>query len=137
MPGLWNRNTQRQMLEPRKPPRDQLMKMYTIRDATTELFFSRIFLFENDAHAIRVFKAGVTNADDPMSEHPDDYTLYYVGTYADTDGIPMGEDPKRIMTGNEAVIQRGIDKDRLDALHAEIDAIKGNGADPIQPGGTD
>jgi hypothetical protein len=115
------------------------MKMYTIRDATTELFFGRIFLFENDAHAIRVFKDVVTNKDDPMGQHPDDYTLYYVGTYDDSDGIPMGEDPRRVITGVEAVRQRGFDLEKLQELNKEIEAIKKNGANlqDIHPGGTD
>ena len=115
-----------------------IMKMYTIRDSVTQLFFSRVFLFENDAHAIRVFKGTVTNQNDPMSENPDDYTLYYVGTYDDAEGIPLGQDPRRVITGTEAVRQRTVDLEKLEALNAEIAQLTGaNGGGQIQPGGTD
>lgn len=124
------------MDKPTTPSGTDKMKMYTIRDATTEKFFGRIFLFENDAHAIRVFKATVSNADDPMSQFPDDYTLYYVGEYDDDEGIPKGQDPRRVMTGNEAVKQRGIDLEKLAALHEEIEALKNGHDKEVSPGGT-
>ena len=119
------------------------MKMYTVRDATVERFWARIFLFENDAHAIRVFKTMVTNADDSMSDNPDDYILYYLGTYSDEDGIPLGQDPQRVITGIEAVKQRNVDLKALADLNAEIARIKANGAahhqdlTEFKPGGTD
>lgn len=106
------------------------MKMYTIRDSITEKFFGRIFLFENDEHAQRVFVHGLLNPEDPMSQHPDDYVLYRVGTYDDSAGIPVGYDPVRVSTGVEIL---NLYKDRLakvDALHAEIRNIQNpNGQD--------
>lgn len=106
------------------------MRMYTIRDSVTDKFFGRIFLFENDNQAVRVFKDTLMNADDPMGQHPDDYTMYYVGDYNDDEGIPKGCDPLRVMTGVEAIKLAKIDQDKLRALHQEIDNIKaGNGSD--------
>jgi hypothetical protein len=105
------------------------MKLYTIRDAITEKFFGRIFMFENDQHAMRVFVHGLQNPDDPMSQHPDDYTLYRIGAYNDDAGIPIGHDPVRIATGVEIL---NIYKDRLakvEALQAEIHNIQKGNAD--------
>lgn len=102
------------------------MKIYTVRDAITEKFFGRMFLFQNDEHAKRVFVHSILNQDDPMSKHPDDYTLYRVGAYDDNTGIPIGHDPVRVATGLEILNDFKERLAKVEALHAEIHAIQSN-----------
>lgn len=99
-------------------------KIYTVRDAQAEAAMRPVF-FEQDAIAIRSFKMSVTNADDPMSSNPDDYTLYRIGVYDDESMLIESHDPVRLMGGLEAVADRRIDQEKIAALHKEIEEIKG------------
>ena len=99
------------------------MKLYTIRDATLGKFFTKLFMLHNDAQAKRVFQAAIIGGDETMAANPDDYTLYRVGAYDDTTGIPIGHDPERVQTGLEALTSAMQDRERLEALHAEIAAL--------------
>lgn len=105
------------------------MKLYTIRDSVTEKFFARLFMFENDNHAIRIFWGGLSNPQDPMSQNPDDYTLYRVGAYDDDAGIPIGHDPVRVITGLECVKQYQDKIEKIGNLQEEIKRLNGSGVD--------
>lgn len=107
------------------------MFLYAIRDSKSELF-TRPYGFHNDGMAMRSFEAAVAGADDPMSAHPEDYTLYKVGEYDDSNGILRGMDPERVITGLEAYSNRRLNQEKIAELERQIDFIK----DGENPGGT-
>ena len=99
------------------------INLYAVRD-TKSMTFGRPFLLQNDEMAMRSFMSAVTGADEPMSEYPDDYTLYRIGEYDDTTGLIEGHNPDRVCTGLEMVAKRKIDQAKIESLHREIEAIK-------------
>lgn len=101
-----------------------IARMYVIRDVKSELY-GKPFLFVNDAMAMRSFGHAVTGADQAMSDHAEDFVLYFIGTYDDVSGLVTPNDPIRIVGGVEMVRQRGIDKQRMAELQAEIDKLNG------------
>ena len=103
------------------------MKMYVIRDAITGKYWSRIMLLENDEHAKRIFTEAAISEEGEISKSPEDYTLYRVGVYDDSAGIPVGHDPERVITANEAINSYLTKQARIEALHKQIDLIKSNG----------
>lgn len=99
------------------------MNVYTVRDSQSEAAMRPVF-FERDAVAIRSFKLSVTNADDPMANAPDDYILYRIGEYDDETMLIKGYDPVRLIGGLEAIADRAIDKEKIEALQKEIKALE-------------
>jgi len=103
------------------------------------------FMRENDAVAVRDFTAACAGGDSPFAKNPDDYVMYHIGTW-DDETMRYNEDnegfnPRRVMTGTEAVIDRAVDQDKIAALNKEIELIKSkmNGQHELNlsPGGTD
>lgn len=74
-----------------------------VQDRKSELFASPL-LFVNEADAIRNFAdaIGREDAQSMLFLHPDDYDLFRIGTYDDSDGILIPENHRRLLTGSEA-----------------------------------
>ena len=102
-------------------------QVYVVRDSQADATM-RPFFFERDAVAIRSFILSVTNANEAMSNTPEDFTLYRVGTYDDESMFLVGEDPVRLINGLEAVQAREGDQRKLQDLHQQIQQIE-NGED--------
>lgn len=100
-----------------------LINLYTIRDAKAEAAMKPI-LFEQDAIAIRQFELTVTNADNPMSQNPEDYTLYKIGIWDDENMLIEACDPVRIITGLNAYSNRKLQLEKIAELNRQIDFIK-------------
>lgn len=74
-----------------------------VQDRKSELYASPL-VFVNDADAIRSFVDAV-NREDAQSLiylHPDDYDLFRIGSYDDSDGVLCPEPHRRLLTGGEA-----------------------------------
>lgn len=99
------------------------LKVFVVRDVMAEVGQLPLYR-EKEAIAIRDFEMAVTNAQNPMSENPDDYVLYEIGEYDDEkmELVPM--DPKRVITGMEAVRLRREKVAKLDGLQAEIKKLE-------------
>lgn len=61
--------------------------MCAVRDSATEMF-GRPFFVQNARVAIRSFQDEVRRQDqgNDLNKHPDDFTLYQLGTFDDSDG---------------------------------------------------
>lgn len=80
-----------------------------VQDRKSELFASPM-VFVNDADAIRNF-ADAVNREDANSMiylHPDDYDLFRIGTFDDSDGVLVPENHRRLLTGAEAKNVKGV-----------------------------
>ena len=78
------------------------LNAYTIYDVASGIYM-RPFFSQADGQAVRGFKDIATDAEHEIGKHPEDYTLYRIGSYNDTTGALIGENPEKLMTGLEAV----------------------------------
>lgn len=78
------------------------MKIVAVYDQAIEAFGRPIFV-RSLGEAERSFRDEINNADSPMYKHPEDYSLYSLGTFNEDTGTIDGlEKPQRILTGNNA-----------------------------------
>ena len=63
-----------------------ILKAYTVRDSKSEAFMKPFF---NTTHgeAERNFRTAVNDPQSTMSKFPEDFDLYYLGTYDDNTGL--------------------------------------------------
>ncbi len=80
------------------------LNAYTIYDVASGIYM-RPFFSQADGQAIRGFKDIATDADHEVGKHPEDYTLFRIGTYNDTTGKLAGEDPEKLATGLEMMAE--------------------------------
>lgn len=80
------------------------LNAYTIYDVASGAYM-RPFFSQADGQAIRGFKDIATDADHEVGKHPEDYTLYRVGSWNDNTGKLEGEDLEKLATGLEMVSQ--------------------------------
>ena len=78
------------------------LNAYTIYDVASGIYM-RPFFSQADGQAVRGFKDIATDAEHEIGKHPEDYTLFRIGSFNDTTGKMEGEPPEKLMTGLEAV----------------------------------
>ena len=107
------------------------MKLYvfTIFDSAAGAYL-RPFLLRSNGEAMRTFQNECMNADSPLSQHPEDYSLYRIGSYDDNKGELYPEDRFCLATAMEVIAQaREIIPGSLKKVDTEIeDAQISNGA---------
>ncbi len=74
------------------------LNAYTIYDVASGVYM-RPFFSQADGQAIRGFKDIATDADHEVGKHPEDYTLYRIGSFNDTSGKMDGEELEKLTTG--------------------------------------
>ena len=75
-------------------------KVFAIYD-TQAACFLRPFFTQQDGQAVRMFGDLVSDLDHPVGQHPEDYSLYRIGTFDDSNAMLDGENPQRIAAGIE------------------------------------
>ena len=60
-------------------------QVLAIRDSAVNAY-DRPFYTPTNAAGIRAFADNVRNKESPMSQHPEDFTLWFLGTYDDETG---------------------------------------------------
>ncbi|AXL15447.1 nonstructural protein [Microviridae sp.] len=80
------------------------LNAYTIFDVASGIYM-RPFFSQADGQAIRGFKDIATDADHEVGKHPEDYTLFRVGSFNDTTGKMDGDELEKLATGLEMVAQ--------------------------------
>ena len=78
------------------------LKAYTIYDVASGVYM-RPFFSQADGQATRGFKDIATDADHEVGKHPEDYTLYRIGTFNDGTGEIEGEQLTKLITGLQCV----------------------------------
>lgn len=79
------------------------MKLFRIYDSKAELY-ARIFQEQTDATARRAFGAACKDPESPYHGHPEDYSLWRVGSEDDTLGTITPEiAPVMVCTAQEAL----------------------------------
>lgn len=79
-----------------------ILKAYAIYDTAANAFLQPFYM-QNDGMAIRGFSDAINgNPESQIYQHPDHYSLYYVGEWNDTSGYLTPHDPpRRIIHGFE------------------------------------
>ncbi len=80
------------------------LNAYTIYDVASGTYM-RPYFSTADGEAMRGFKDIATDATHSVGKHPEDYTLYRVGSFNDTTGQMAGEELEKLTTGLECVAQ--------------------------------
>lgn len=85
-------------------------EMFAIYDAAAGCYRSPMHM-KSAGLAIRAFTDAVNAKDNELSAHPEDFTLFRVGTFDDDTGevTAFKPTPMKVMTALEVVAQRGDD----------------------------
>lgn len=67
-------------------------KIFAIRDNKAKVYGTPFFLAE-EGQAIRQFTDLANNKDSLVGRHPQDFTLFRIGAYADNTAVLIGSDP--------------------------------------------
>ncbi len=109
------------------------VNIYSIFDTASGLHRYPMFV-NSDGEAIRSFKDASANAESDIGKHPEDYTLYRLGSFNDRTGTILGETPEMLKTALACVAEgRQVNRDQIDELD---DKIKTDIDPDISPGGT-
>lgn len=75
-----------------------IMYMCAVRDQKADVY-GRPFFVQTEGVAIRNFSDEVLKDDEnnPLNKHPEDFSLYTVGTYNDADGSLMGMNAPKLL----------------------------------------
>ncbi len=96
------------------------LNAYTIYDVASGVY-TRPFFTGSDGEATRSFKDIATDAEHPIGQHPEDYTLYRNGTYNDNTGKLVSEELEKLMTGLQCVTAaRQINQDNIEQLERKV-----------------
>lgn len=68
-----------------------LVKLFAIYDGKGE-FYTPPLAFKTTGEAIRAFSDTVNERGHQMNRHPEDYTLFQIGTYDDAKGFLIADD---------------------------------------------
>jgi len=90
------------------------LNIYSIFDTASGLY-SRPFFTQSDAEAMRSFSDIAEDAEHPIGKHPEDYSLFRIGVFDDTNGHFVDENNECLVTALETVSKgRNIKRDNLE-----------------------
>lgn len=93
-----------------------ILEMYSVFDSVA-LAYNQPFFTANDGMAVRIFSDNVNSVDSVINKHPEEYSLYRVGKYDDSNGAIEPCDPELIITAN-------IVKNPPDSVERQIEWVK-------------
>jgi len=70
-----------------------IVKMFTVYDSKAELYLPP-FYNQTTGQAVRAFGDTCNQKDHPFNKHPEDYTLFELGTFDDNTAIIVSNDAK-------------------------------------------
>lgn len=78
------------------------LNAYTIYDVAAGTY-SRPYFCGSDGQAVRGFKDIATDAEHPIGQHPEDYTLYRCGNFNESTGKMGTEEAEKMITGLQCI----------------------------------
>lgn len=81
-----------------------LTRMYVIKDTKAGVFNTPFFQHTHGT-AERAFQDLINDSQSSVNKHPEDYDLYYLGTYDDLSGSVVGEAPQHIVSAAQLMRQ--------------------------------
>lgn len=83
--------------------------IYAVHDYAAEVYHNP-FCAPNDAVARRGFEVVVNNPEHPFGQHPDDYSLFRVGTFDQHTGMCWSENGPENLGNGRTFVKREDDK---------------------------
>ncbi len=80
-----------------------MLSAFTIRDSAAEAFM-RPFFAQSKGAAIRSFSDEVNGGDSPISQHPEDYTLFELGVFDELTGRLSPTEPQSLGNGSTFLV---------------------------------
>ena len=94
--------------------------VYSIYDKAS-VHYMRIFQAKADGEVLRTFRDMALNKDHEIGAHPEDYSLWRIGTFDDNTGKLVAENFECLGRAHELVAAaRTVDADAIEKLDAEI-----------------
>lgn len=91
-----------------------LLRMYSIFDSASAAY-TRPFFFVSDGQAIRAFADMADDRGHEVGRHPEDYSLFRIGAFYDTNAEIVPETPVVVGKAWELTSRQGSKFDQLDA----------------------
>lgn len=76
------------------------MNVYAVFDKAVSAYM-RPFFMQSDGQALRSFKDEALNADSPIGQHPEDYTLFRLASWDDNTGDFEVSESRRLARAHE------------------------------------
>lgn len=96
------------------------LNAYTIFDVASGTYM-RPFFSQADGEAMRGFKDIALDADHAVGKHPEDYTLYRIGSFNDNTGKMEGETLEKLTTALECVhAAQRVDRENIRRLEKNV-----------------
>lgn len=84
-----------------------ILKVFSTRDMKAEAFLQPFFMPTQGA-ALRAFDDACQKSDSPFYMHPNDFVLYEIGSYNDSDGVLTALHPVKLMACAADFIQKSV-----------------------------
>lgn len=97
------------------------MNFYSVYDSATNAYM-RPFCFQTDGQALRSFGDEAVRADSEISKHPEDYSLFRIGSFDDAEGELIGCAPHCLARAHELAAQSRQRQPQLDLVVGDQDA---------------
>lgn len=98
------------------------LQIFVIRDVQADVGQLPMYR-EKEEIAVRDFEIACCKPE-VFGENPDDYVLYHIGSYDDEKMAGEFHDPRRVITGLDAVRNRETKLRKLQSLREEINNIE-------------
>lgn len=83
-----------------------LFKIYSVYDSKIEAYMPPLFL-RSHGEAIRMFESAVLSVDHQFAKNPEDYCLFYLGTWDDIKALSeMLLTPQPLAKANEVIARQ-------------------------------
>ena len=103
--------------------------VYTIYDRAS-VHYMRIFQAKAHGEVLRAFSDMAMNKDHEIGAHPEDYSLWFIGTFDDNTGELVRSDFECLGKAHEIVAaSRKVEPDKMKELEAEVVQISAGGTD--------
>lgn len=96
------------------------LKAYTVFDAAIEAY-ARPFFAQTDGEAIRSFSDESVRAGSQINSHPEDYSLWRIGTYDDNTAVLESVTPICLRKAHEVIAaSRAVDRSQLSMFDEQV-----------------
>jgi len=97
-----------------------LLNIYSVFD-TAAAIYQRPFVGKSHGEVTRSFTDVCKDANHEIGKHPEDYTLFCLGTFNDGTGEVIGLAPEKVATALELIAAtRQVNRDNIEELHRNL-----------------
>lgn len=99
-----------------------ILKVFSVRDMKAEAFLQPFFSNSIGA-AIRAFGDAANKSDSPFFAHPEDYVLYEIGSYDDSDGMLTAQSPVKMLSHAAEHVVRRVNPPVVQEVHNGTESV--------------